>query len=61
MQRLMTEKLNCPNWNKVVQYHPDSSKSHASSRKKGASKEVAPKPILEDVKIMPWRQLQENH
>ncbi|MCO5561486.1 hypothetical protein L7F22_015107 [Adiantum nelumboides] len=34
------------------------SKSHAPSRGKGASKEDSPKPIPEDMKITPWRQLQ---
>ncbi|MCO5594736.1 hypothetical protein L7F22_048769 [Adiantum nelumboides] len=28
MQRIMIEKLNCSNWDEVVQYHPDSSKPH---------------------------------
>lgn len=28
MQRIMIEKLNCSNWDEVVQYHPDSSKPY---------------------------------
>ncbi|MCO5571548.1 hypothetical protein L7F22_025291 [Adiantum nelumboides] len=34
------------------------SKSHASLKGKGVSKEDSPKPILEDMKITPWKQLQ---
>ncbi|MCO5603690.1 hypothetical protein L7F22_057841, partial [Adiantum nelumboides] len=34
------------------------SKSHASLKGKGVSKEDSPKPIPEDMKITPWRQLQ---
>ncbi|KAI5059576.1 hypothetical protein GOP47_0025895 [Adiantum capillus-veneris] len=34
------------------------SKSHASFKGKGISKEDSPKPIPEDMKITPWRQLQ---
>ncbi|MCO5571022.1 hypothetical protein L7F22_024753 [Adiantum nelumboides] len=37
------------------------SKSHASFKGKGASKEDSPKTILEDMKITPWRQLQGIH
>ncbi|MCO5593644.1 hypothetical protein L7F22_047660 [Adiantum nelumboides] len=37
------------------------SKSHAPSRSKGASKEDSRKPILEDMKITPWRPLQGIH
>ena len=32
MQRIMIEKLNCSNWDKVVQYHLGSSISHVMEK-----------------------------